>query len=52
MLNKKEINILRQELNDSIINNENYETIYRLSTQLDKLIAMYYKENSCKVKTK
>ncbi len=35
---------LREELNDSIINGENYEVIYKISTELDELISKYYKE--------
>lgn len=44
MLNKSEINILRKKLDDSILNNEDYSVIYKLSTDLDKLIAKYYRE--------
>ena len=35
---------LREELNDSIINGENYDVIYKISTELDELISKYYKE--------
>ena len=42
MLND-EICKLREELNSSIINGQDYETTYKLSTQLDRLIAEYYK---------
>ena len=41
MLNE-EICKLREELNNSIINGEDYEKI--LEIRLDKLIAKYYKE--------
>lgn len=44
MLNKNEINVLREELNKSIVKNDSYDTIYKLSIKLDKLIAQYYKE--------
>lgn len=32
----------RDELNKSIKNNEDYEKIYKLSVELDELIAKYY----------
>ena len=44
MSNNEEINKLREKLNESIINNEDYEIIYNLSIELDKLIAEYYNE--------
>lgn len=44
MLYKKEINNLRKKLDESIINNEDYSVIYKLSTDLDELIAKYYRE--------
>ncbi len=44
MLNKKEINILREKLNKSILENKDYQTIYNISTELDRLIAQYYRE--------
>ncbi len=34
---------LREKLNRSIQNNENYEIIYEISVELDNLIAEYYK---------
>lgn len=43
MINKKILK-LREELNNSIINGEDYETIYKLSIELDELITEYYKE--------
>ena len=49
MLNKTEINTLRKKLDDSIINNEDYSVIYKLSTDLDKLIAQYYRECDCNI---
>lgn len=39
---------LREELNTSIINGEDYQIIYKLSTDLDELIWQYY-ENKCKI---
>ena len=36
---------LREELNSSIINGEDYSIIYKLSTDLDELIWEYYKNN-------
>lgn len=44
MLND-EICKLREKLNDSIIQGEDYATIYQLSVELDELIAKYYKIN-------
>ncbi len=38
-----EINILRKKLDESISNGDDYSVIYKLSTDLDKLIAQYYK---------
>ena len=43
MLNKQILK-LREELNNSIINGENYEVVYKLSVELDELITKYYKE--------
>ena len=42
MLND-EICKLREKLNNSIINGEDYEKTYKISVELDKLIAEYYK---------
>jgi len=42
MLND-EICKLREELNNSIINGEDYEKTYKISVKLDQLIAEYYK---------
>ncbi len=50
MSNKKEINILRDKLNESIEENKDYEIIYDLSVKLDKLIASYYKDEIIKDK--
>lgn len=38
-----EINVLRKKLDESISNGDDYSVIYKLSTDLDKLIAQYYK---------
>lgn len=35
----------RDKLNESIANGDDYETIYKLSVELDELIAQYYKIN-------
>ena len=43
MINKQILK-LREELNDSIINGEDYEVIYKLSVELHELITKYYKE--------
>lgn len=42
MLNDK-ICRLREELNNSIINGQDYSITYELSIQLDRLIAEYYR---------
>ena len=42
MSDKEKINELREKLNKSIENNEDYSKIYDLSIQLDKLIEKYY----------
>ena len=38
-----EICKLREKLNNSIINGEDYEITYRISVELDELIAEYYR---------
>ena len=43
MLNDK-ICKLREKLNESIINGEDYSIIYQVSIELDELIAQYYKK--------
>lgn len=35
----------RDELNNSIISGKDYSIIYKLSVELDELIAKYYKKN-------
>ena len=47
MLND-EICKLREKLNNSIINGEDYEKTYKISVELDELIAKYYKNNENK----
>ena len=42
MLND-EICKLREKLNNSIINGEDYEITYKISVELDELIAEYYR---------
>ena len=44
MLNKEEINTMRKKLDNSILENKDYSTIYKISTDLDQLIARYYRE--------
>ena len=39
-----EIRKKREELNKSIEENRDYEYIYKISVELDELIAKYYKE--------
>lgn len=42
----EEICKLREQLNESIINGKDYSVTYKLSIELDELIARYYKEKS------
>lgn len=42
----EEICKLRDELNKCISEGEDYSRIYKVSVELDKLIAEYYKNNS------
>lgn len=44
MLNE-EICKLRNRLNDSILEGQDYSVIYQLSIELDELIAEYYRES-------
>ncbi len=46
MLEKERINKLRDKLNKSIEENEDYSIIYKLSVELDKLIAEYYENEN------
>lgn len=41
----EEICKLRQKLNNSILEGEDYNVTYKLSIELDELIAKYYKKN-------
>lgn len=45
-----EICRLRDELNKSIVDGEDYRIIYKISVELDELIAKYYQETSNKQK--
>lgn len=47
MLNE-EILELRRKLNESVADNNNYKDTYKLSVELDKLIAKYYNEKKNK----
>lgn len=47
MLDEK-ICILRDKLNNSIVHGEDYSIIYKISTDLDELIANYYIQNKMK----
>lgn len=44
MLND-EICKLREKLNESIISGQDYDITYKLSIELDELIAKYYRKN-------
>ena len=48
MLND-EIRKKREELNKSIEENKSYDYIYRISVELDELIAEYYREEKRKI---
>lgn len=45
MLNDEICN-LREKLNQSIISGEDYSVIYKLSVELDELIATYYNQSA------
>lgn len=45
MLDEK-ICMLRDKLNESIITGQDYTITYKLSTELDELIAEYYRDTS------
>ncbi len=49
MLNEEICN-LRDKLNNSIVTGEDYSVIYKLSVELDELIAKYYREDKEKSK--
>lgn len=42
---EKQINDLRKKLNQSIEDNLDFSVIYKLSTDLDRLIVQYYKKD-------
>ena len=42
----KKICELRKKLNESIVSGEDYSVTYKLSVELDKLIAQYYRESN------
>ena len=46
MSNKSEINNLRSKMEESILKGDDYSIIYKLSTDLDKLIMNYYREQN------
>lgn len=48
---EEEIQRKRKQLNESIEKNKNYEDVYRLSVELDDLIAEFYKESKKKEET-
>ena len=39
---------LREELNNSIVNGKDYSVTYKISVELDELIAQYYMQNKKK----
>ena len=47
MLNDEICN-LREKLNESIMSGGDYNITYRLSVELDELIAKYYRKGNCK----
>ena len=49
---EQEIQRKREELNESIENNKEYEDVYRLSVELDDLIDEFYRKSREKEKTK
>ena len=50
MLEEK-INLLRNKLNESVVSGDDYSVTYKLSIELDELIAEYYR-NAVKLKKK
>lgn len=48
----EEILELRRKLNESVTNEKNYDKTYKLSIELDELIAKYYKEKLVEKTTK
>lgn len=49
---EQEIQRKREELNESIENNKEYEDVYRLSVELDDLIDEFYRKSREKEKTR
>lgn len=49
---EREIRKKRKQLNESIENNQKYEEVYKLSVELDDLIAEFYKESKENKKTR
>ena len=49
---EEEISKKRKELNESIEKNRNYDITYKLSIELDNLIAEFYKKTKNKKKEK
>ncbi len=47
-----EICKLRERLNNSIINGEDYSVTYKISVELDELIAQYYRNEYSKEQNK
>ena len=47
-----EICKLRERLNNSIINGEDYSVTYKISVELDELIAQYYRNKYSKEQNK
>ena len=45
VVNTNEINALREKLNKLVISEVDYQQIYNLSVELDKLIIDYYKSS-------
>ncbi len=45
-----EICKLREKLNNSILNGDDYSITYKLSVELDELIAQYYRESKAELK--
>lgn len=44
-----EICQLREKLNNSISTGQDYDKIYKISVELDELIAKYYIKESCSI---
>lgn len=45
---EKQIEELREKLNRSIEEEEDFDIIYKISTELDKLIVKYYRQKEAK----